>query len=102
MHDLISRNAIFQSVQNMVDGDKMIPFTSIPRITIHILVGRDFGEVHVPQGQGVEQGDLPACKKCSSIHLGKTKLWNARGIEPTGAAGLSAAARMHNPQAVVR
>ena len=38
---------------------------------------------------------------CISIHLGKTKLWNAAGIEPTGAALLSAAARRHNPQAVV-
>ena len=31
---------------------------SIPRITIHILVGRDFGEVHhVHQGEGGEQVD---------------------------------------------
>ena len=31
----------------------------------------------------------------------QTKLWNAGGIEPTGAAGPSAAVRMHNPQVVV-
>ena len=36
-----------------------------------------------------------------SIHFGKTKLWNASGTELTGVAGLSAAARMHDPQAVV-
>ena len=154
-YDLISRNAIFQGVRDMVDGNKMIPFIRQFYGSSTFLWDDDFGEVHhVHQGEGGEQGDplMPMlfslgqhrglvavqsklledeklfallddvyvicrltrvqevfqlletelrCRASISIHLGKTKLWNAGGIEPTGAAGLSAVARIHNPQAVV-
>ena len=155
-YDLISRNAIFQGVRDMVDGDKMIPFIrQFYGSPSTFLWDDDFGEVHhVHQGEGGEQGDplMPMlfslgqhralvavqsklledeklfaflddvyviCRPSRvqevfqlletelrsrasiSIHLGKTKLWNASGIEPTGVASLSAAARMHDPQAVV-
>ena len=112
-------------VRDMVDGDKMIPFIrQFYGSPSTFLWDDDFGKVHhVHQGEG---GELFAflddvyviCRPTRvqevfqlletelrsrasiSIHLGETKFWNA-GIEPTGVAGLSAAARMHDPQAVV-
>ena len=40
-------------------------------------------------------------RACINIHKGKTKLWNAAGVEPTMAKELTEAARDFNPQAVV-
>ena len=58
-YDLISRNAIFQGVRDMVDGDKMIPFIrQFYGSPSTFLWDDDFGEVHhVHQGEGGEQGD---------------------------------------------
>ena len=35
------------------------------------------------------------------VHLGKTKLWNQGGVVPSGAAALTAAARISDPDATV-
>ena len=40
-------------------------------------------------------------RACINIHKGKTKLWNAAGVEPTMSKELTEAARDFNPQAVV-
>ena len=152
-YDLISRNAIFQGVHDMVDGDKMIPFIrQFYGSPSTFLWDDDFGDVHhVHQGEGGEQGDplmlmlfslgqhralvavqsklledeklfafldnvhvicrpsrvqgVPVVGNCPKPRKHQPSIWVKPncgiGIEPTGVASLSAAARMHDPQAVV-
>ena len=60
-YDLISRNVICQGVRDMVDGDKIIPFSrQFYGSPSTFLWDDDFGEVHhVHQGEGAEHGDPP-------------------------------------------
>ena len=99
-YDLISRDAISQGVRDMVDGDKMIPFIrQFYGSPSTFLWDDDFGEVHhmrnlddvyvicrpsrVQEVFQLLETELRS-RASISIHLGKTKLWNAGGLSPQG------------------
>ena len=57
-YDLVSRNAMFRGVADMVDGDKLVPFMRLFHGSPSTFLWEDDGTVHhVRQGEGGEQGD---------------------------------------------
>ena len=80
-YDSISRNAMFQGVADMVDGEKIIPFVrQFYDSPSQFLWQDDMGEVHkVIQGEGGEQGDrahprgLVRCIWCWSSNCGRSQ-----------------------------